>query len=172
MYGEKMSDSMFKKFINILDYIGRLDTIISAISMSAVVVITIWGVFTRYVVNSPSAWTEELSFCLFVWLTFFGISILARRNEIVAIEFLLNMFPRKLRLLFQKFIIPVFTIAALGAIIYLGFNLVVFSYSRLTPILRIPFSYIYLGMPLGATFTLYHVIRCIFSGPKYYEKVD
>ncbi len=167
-----MKKHFWKRIINTLDYLGRLDTIISAISLIAIVLISIWGVFTRYILNSPSAWTEELSLGLFVWLTFFGLSILARRSEIVNIEFLLTIMPENIRFIFRKIILPLLTITALLVIIVLGFKLAEFSYTRFTSILRIPFFYIYLGIPLGSTFTLYHVVRCIFSGPKFYEKID
>ncbi len=165
-----MNNNVFKRIITILDYIGRLDTIIASICMFAIVAVSIWGVFTRYIINSPSSWTEELSLGLFVWLTFFGISILARRGEIVSIEFLLHLLPKSIAFLFRKIIIPLITITALVILIYLGFKLAMFSYDRLTSILRIPFTYIYMGIPLGSLFTLYHVIRCTFSGPKFYEQ--
>ncbi len=167
-----MNKQIWKKTIKTLDYIGRLDTVISGIAMFLVVAISIWGVFTRYILNSPSAWTEELSLGLFVWLTFFGLSILARRNEIVSIEFLLNTLPPTIKSIFKKILIPALTSIALMVIIYLGLKLSVFSSDRLTSILRIPYRYIYLGIPLGSIFTLYHVIRCSFSGPKFYEKID
>lgn len=165
-----MHTKPLKRLFEILDYIARLDTIISSISMFAIVVVSIWGVFARYILNSPSSWTEELSLGLFVWLTFFGISVLARRGEIVSIEFLLSLLPESVRYIFQKIIIPLITIIALGLLIYLGFKLTMFSQTRLTSILRIPYTYIYLGIPLGSLFTLYNVIRCNFIGPKFYEE--
>ncbi len=77
----------------VLDAIGRLDVWVSSITMFSIVCISIWGVVTRYFLGNPAGWVGELSLALFVWLTFFGTSILARRGEIVNIEFLLGKFP-------------------------------------------------------------------------------
>ena len=156
----------------ILDRIGRIDVVVSSITMFGIACISIWGVFTRYVLGNPAGWAGELSLILFVWLTFFGMSVLARRGEIVNIEFLLRMFPDKLSFFFKKIFTTVLFASCLAVIIYLGFKLSIFSHSRLTASLRIPYSYVYLGIPVGSLFTLYHVLRHAFIGPQYYEDLD
>lgn len=134
--------------IAVLNRIGRLDVVVSAISMFAIVCISIYGVVTRYFIGAPAAWVEELSLTLFVWLTFFGVSILARRGEIVNIEFLLQFFPDIVSLFVKRIFITVLLAGCLVVIIYVGFQLVLVSGDRYTSILRIPFTYVYLGISL------------------------
>lgn len=161
-----------EKILFVLDRIGRLDVLVSTTTMFGIVCISTWGVFTRYLLGRPVGWVGELSLILFIWLTFFGMSILARRGEIVNIEFLLNHFPDKLSFFIKKIFSTLLFVCCLAVIIYLGFKLTFFSHDRLTASLRIPYSYVYLGIPLGSLFTLYHVLRHAFIGPQYHEEME
>jgi TRAP-type C4-dicarboxylate transport system permease small subunit len=163
---------IFRKTLSVLDRIGRLDVLVSSLTMFGIVCISVWGVITRYILGRPAGWTGELSLIFFVWLTFFGVSVLARRGEIVNIEFLLNHLPKKLSFFIKKILSVGLFISCLGVIIYLGFQLTLFSHDRYTALLRIPYSYVYLGIPLGSLFILYHVLRHAFIGPQYLEELD
>lgn len=161
-----------KKILNLLDAIGRLDVWVSSLTMFSIVVISIWGVITRYLLDNPAGWVGELSLALFVWLTFFGTSILARRGEIVNIEFLLGRLPAGLSFFIKKILSTALLVGCLIVLIWLGFKLTLFSFDRYTAILRIPYSYIYMGIPLGSLFTLYHAVRYLFVGPQYHEDME
>lgn len=167
-----MSKSFLSKIASLTDRMGRLDVAVSSLLMLGIAVVSIWGVITRYFIGDPSGWVEELSLAMFVWLAFFGLSVLARRGEIVNIEFLLHFFPRWLSFSIRKVFSPLVLAGCLSVIIYLGLQLALFSHDRYTSILRIPFSYVYLGIPLGSLFTLYHVLRHAVIGPQYLEEVD
>ena len=164
-----MKKTPWRRAVDVLDRIGRFDVVVASVAMFSIAAITVWGVFTRYVLVRPAAWIEELSLGLFVWLTFFGTSMLARRGEIISIEFLLHLLPKGLSFFMKKILTTVLVAASIGIIIIYGFRLVAFSTTRYTAILRIPFSVVYAGMPAGAIFTLYHVLRCAVSGPALYE---
>ena len=41
-------------------------------SFIAMVLLTCWQVFTRYVLSNPSSWSEELVGYLFAWMSLFG----------------------------------------------------------------------------------------------------
>ncbi len=160
------------KFFAVTDRIGRIDIAISSLLMFGIVCISVWGVIARYFLGNPSGWVEELSLAMFVWLSFFGLSLLARRGEVVNIEFLLSLVPRGVAFLLRRILSPTLFAACLVVIIYLGFQLVLFSHDSYTSILRIPYSYVYLGIPLGSLFTLYHVLRHAVIGPQFFEELD
>lgn len=154
------------------DRIGRLDSVISSLIMFAIVAISVWGVIARYFLGNPSGWVEELTLALFVWLAFFGLSPLARRGEIITIVFALNLFPESVAFVFRKIVLPALFAVSLLVIIVLGLRLVIFSRDSYTAILRIPYSVVYLGIPFGALFTLYHVLRHAAIGPRFFEQLD
>ena len=44
-------------------------------SFLVMVALTCWQVFTRYVLGSPSSWSEELVSYMFAWMSLLGASI-------------------------------------------------------------------------------------------------
>ena len=46
--------------------------ILAGASFLAMVILTCWQVFTRYVLKNPSAWSEELVSYLFAWASLLG----------------------------------------------------------------------------------------------------
>ena len=61
-----------KKLRNLLNTILRG---LAGISFLAMVVLTCWQVFTRYILKSPSTWSEELVSYLFAWASLMGAAI-------------------------------------------------------------------------------------------------
>lgn len=78
---------MTKKIISIFN---RLEDIALVLMFLAMVLIIFVQVIMRYVFNDSLSWSEELGKFLFVWLSWFGISIGARRNEHIRITMFLN----------------------------------------------------------------------------------
>ncbi len=58
--------------------------------------VTLLGVFFRYVMLHPFQWTEELARYLFIWLAFGGINIALKRDEHIKIPFLSQHVPMKM----------------------------------------------------------------------------
>ncbi len=57
----------------------------------------LWQIFSRYALNAPSTWTEELSRLLYVYMACLGIHMAQRENFHVRIDSLYNAFPARLR---------------------------------------------------------------------------
>ncbi len=167
-----MNKNLWNNTIEILGMVGRLDVLVSSLTIFGIFCIAIWGVTARYILGQPAGWVGELSLIMFIWLTFFGMSILARRGELVNIEFLLKFFPDKTSFFVKRIFSTVLLVICLTVIIYLGFKLTFFSHNRYTASLRIPYSYVYLGIPLGSLFTLFHALCYAFRGPQYLEEVE
>lgn len=50
--------------------------ILAGASLIAMVALTCWQVFTRYILQNPSPWSEELVAYLFAWASLLGASII------------------------------------------------------------------------------------------------
>ena len=50
-------------------------------SFLVMVALTCWQVFTRYVLGSPSSWSEELVSYMFAWMSLLGASISRARES-------------------------------------------------------------------------------------------
>ena len=53
----------------------KLLNVLAGVSFIAMVVLTCWQVFTRYVLQNPSSWSEELVSYLFAWASLLGASL-------------------------------------------------------------------------------------------------
>ena len=63
--------------------------------MAVIVVITIAAVWWRYVLNSPIAWTEQVSNMLFVWTVFLGSAVLCREKLHIGVDMFVGMLPTR-----------------------------------------------------------------------------
>ncbi|WP_199621490.1 TRAP transporter small permease [Paenibacillus alkalitolerans] len=139
----------------------KADDRIASLMAVLIVSITVWGVFTRFVLNQPLKWMEEGALSLFVWLTFIGASSVMKNDGHVSIDLLLEKAPERFRkvLLLIKYVVML--AAVILIFVVLGFQLSVNAGDKILPILKIPYSYIDFAVPLGGLLALIHLIRLI-----------
>ena len=63
---------------------------ILVVLMSALVIDVLWQVFSRYVLNDPSSFTEELARFLLIWVGLLGASYAAGKRMHLAVDILPN----------------------------------------------------------------------------------
>lgn len=61
---------------------------ILAVMLAIIVVLTALQVFTRYVLDDPLRWTQEISRLLLVWAVFLGAAAATERNAHIKVDFL------------------------------------------------------------------------------------
>jgi TRAP-type C4-dicarboxylate transport system permease small subunit len=59
----------------------RLLEWIVIVVVAALVLDVLWGVFSRFVLRSPSRWTEEVATILLIWVSLLGAAVAFGRNE-------------------------------------------------------------------------------------------
>lgn len=141
---------MKKKSI-LLKILGNAEAAAAGVVLVALVLATFLGVFARYIFNKPFNWLEEMQMAAMVWISFLMAGVCFRRGGHVAIEILVDSLPEKAQRVVEILI---------AAVVY--FVLIYFFRSsikyiqlfiktgRKTPILMIPYSYIYGIGPVSA----------------------
>ena len=86
----------FGALVILCDFLDRLITRIVGTTLGLVVLVMLLAVWTRYVMNDPVSWTEQLSRILFVWMTFLGAAVLYRRAQHIAIDYFTTLMPDRL----------------------------------------------------------------------------
>ena len=66
--------------------------------MASIVLAVLWQVFSRYVLQDPSSYTEEIARFLLIWIGLLGAAFASGQNEHLAI----NILPDKLKPLQRK----------------------------------------------------------------------
>jgi TRAP-type C4-dicarboxylate transport system permease small subunit len=128
--------------------------------MSILVIDVLWQVFSRFILKSPSSFTDELAGFLLIWVGLLGAAYVAGRNEHLAIDLLIQKSPpkRKKKLLF---IIQVLIAAFAISVLVIGGVWLVYSRFLLqvkSAALSIPLGYVYLVLPLSGLLILYYSV--------------
>ena len=154
----KTADVLFNKVCRIMEII--------LVSIFGLLVIDVLGqVFSRYILNTSFAFTEELARFSLIWLSVLGAAYLNGKREHLSMDFLYQKFSGKTRkkiLFFIEFSVFMF---ALIVMVIGGFNLVytTLHLGQLSGTLRIPLGYIYAILPLSGLlimlFSVYHTIK-------------
>jgi TRAP-type C4-dicarboxylate transport system permease small subunit len=155
---KKMKKMKFQKSLN------RVLEVILVLLMSVLVVDVLWQVFSRYLLSSPSSFTDELAGFLLIWVGLLGAAYVAGRQEHLAIDILIQRSSparqRNLRFIIHTLIL----LFALGVMVLGGANLV---YSRFvlgvkSAALQLPLGYVYSILPIsGAVIVYYEILHMI-----------
>ncbi|GIN14111.1 hypothetical protein J26TS2_39780 [Shouchella clausii] len=149
---------MRKKATN---WLASVDDWIGAIALSLIVILIGANVFFRFVLSQPITWSEEISLALFVWLTFIGISAVMKRNEHVGIDYFVRKLPKVAFVWVQRFRLVVLLAVTCVVFVYWGTKLAIDTHWKVTPVLGVPFRFIYMALPVGGILALYHLVSVL-----------
>ena len=128
--------------------------------MSVLVIDVLWQVTSRYILTSPSSFTDELAGFLLIWVGLLGAAYVAGRNEHLAIDIVLQRSneKRKKRLLILINLVIFlfsFTVMFIGGswLVYTRFILDVKSAA-----LQLPLGFVYIVLPLSGLLIMYYSI--------------
>jgi len=153
------------KVKNVIDTILRwfLVFIISLMTLNV-----LWQVFSRFVLQNPSSFTEELARYTLVWLGILGAGYVAGQKMHLAIDLLSHKLSGKLKIYLEIFIqISIlffsFTVMLIG-----GYRLVsiTLSLNQISAALQIPLGYVYLVVPLSGILIIFYCVYFIHDSIK------
>jgi TRAP-type C4-dicarboxylate transport system permease small subunit len=126
------------------------------------VVILSWQVISRYVLNDPSTFTEELLRLGLVWLSLLGAAYSAGRGSHMAIDLLRDLSRGRFRK-FLKLLVPVsFIIFSIYVLILGGLHSIQIASKQLTAVLQMPMSSFYAALPVcGVLLIMYAILNLI-----------
>lgn len=138
---------------------------ILALLMALLVLDVIWQVVTRFLLNNPSSFTDELARYLLIWLGLLGAALVSGHKMHLAIDLLSD----RIRPQFQKylaiFIDLVVLITALSIMVFGGSKLVytIWSLGQTSTALQVPLSVVYTIIPFSGLLITYFAIEDILS---------
>ncbi len=147
----------------IMTFRQKIDKIIEFVLisiMSLLVLDVLWQVFSRYVLASPSSFTDELAGFLLIWVGLLGAAYVAGKNEHLAIDLLLQKTKGAKKRRLQIFINTIVGVFALFVMVFGGAWLV---YTRFylgvsSAALALPLGYVYLIVPISGILIIYYTI--------------
>lgn len=128
--------------------------------MSVMVINVLWQVASRYILGSPSLFTDELASFLLIWVGLFGAAYAAGQKAHLAIDILPNKLTGQKKHMLNVIISVLSILFALTVMVIGGLRLVYLTLSleQLSATLRVPLGYVYLAIPLSGLLIIYYTI--------------
>ncbi len=128
--------------------------------MSILVIDVLWQVISRYVLSSPSSFTDELAGFLLIWVGLFGAAYVAGKKEHLAIDLLLQKSGPARRKFLEIFIAICVCVFSLPVLVVGGTWLVYtrFALEVKSAALEIPLGYVYIVLPISGILTIFFTI--------------
>ncbi len=137
-----------------------------AFLMALLVLDVMWQVITRFILNSPSSFTDELARFLLIWLGLLGAALVSGHKMHLAIDLISGKFTapdshNRLAIFIESVVI----ITTLAIMVYGGSILVytIWTLGQTSTALQIPLSVVYSIIPLSGVLITYFAAEDIIS---------
>lgn len=135
------------------------------IIMAVMVLNVLWQVASRFILGSPSSFTDELARYLMIWVGILGAAYVSGRNMHVAIDVLPTRLspPMQKRLIFVVRILII--LFCLLAMVIGGSRLVYITYvlGQNSPALQVPLAVVYAVIPISGLLIIYYKLSDILK---------
>lgn len=138
-----------------LKIISNIEVALASVMLIILVVLTFTGVIMRYCFGNPFTWLEEIQLACMVWIVFAAAGSAFRYGGHVSIEIVADMLPGSVRKTVEVLISAVVVIV----VVYFGMKSITYIQlflrtGRGTPILKIPYAWIYGIVPVSCVLML------------------
>ena len=136
--------------------------VLAGVSFIAMVALACWQVFTRYILQNPSSWSEELVSYLFAWMALLGASIVVGERGHMNIPILVDRMGPMARKVLNIFSEVVGCIFAAVILVYGGVQITTLAMGQMTSSLGVPIGVFYVVLPLcGVINIIYTILNII-----------
>lgn len=148
------------RFRNVLN---KLLNILAGTSFLAMVALTCWQVFTRYILKNPSSWSEELVSYLFAWASLFGASLVSGERGHMNIPVIVEKMGPKAQKALAVFAELVALLFSVIILILGGREIVSLAMGQMTSSLGVPVGIFYITLPVCGVLNVCYTILNICS---------
>ncbi len=136
---------------------------IAAVLLSIMTLLVLYQVFTRYVLNNPAAFTEELVRYSLIWTGFIGAAYAFSTREHMALTLVINKLDDKKKRALQTAIDLLILLFALFVMTIGGVKLALSAQKVYSALLGIPRSLVYSMAPISGVFIIVAQIINIYE---------
>lgn len=152
------------------EILNKILNVLAGVSFIAMVVLTCWQVFTRYVLQNPSSWSEELVSYLFAWASLLGASLVTGERGHMNIPIVVERMGKgaqKALGIFGELVAFAFSAIIL---VYGGIQITNLAMGQMTSALGVPVGIFYVVLPLcGVLNMIYTVLNIVDISKGKYE---
>lgn len=142
-------------------YINRIIFIVGALLLTVMVATVTWQVISRYVLSSPSIFTDELARFLLMWIGMLGTTYAFGSKAHLSMDYL-HTFLKIGTVKIIKIILPILSIIFMGFVMVWGGTLLTLNtMKQLSPVLYIPMGVVYSILPITGVINIFYFITYI-----------
>ncbi len=131
--------------------------------MAVMLLSVCWQVFSRYILSSPSSFTDELARYLLIWIGLLGGAYAAGQSMHLSIDLLPSKLVGKAKQRLQLVIHALVIVFVLATLVFGGLRLVYITYSlgQTSAAMQIPLAWVYIILPISGILIIAYKIRDI-----------
>jgi len=163
---------MFKKrLMKMKKFLDSTINMAVIILMFSLVIVVFSQVFSRYALNHPLIWSEELARYLFIWIVFLSSVVVFRENRHMGVDFFVGMLsPNKQRVV--KKITNVIIFSFMILILYVSPQIIKITFRQTSPTLDLPMGVIYLAFPVSLGLMVIEMLFRFLMFLEIYKQVE
>lgn len=149
--------------LKVRNALSRVLNVLAGASFLAMVALTCWQVFTRYILQNPSSWSEELVSYLFAWMTLLGASLVVGERGHMNIPILADRAKPGMRKALAVFGEVVACVFAAVILVYGGIQITTLAMGQMTSSLGVPVGVFYVVLPVSGILNIIYTVLNIIS---------
>ena len=131
-------------------------------SLVAMVLVVSWQVFGRFVLQDSPRWAPEVALVLIGWLGFLGIAIGLREGSHIAVGYVVDRFPERLRNWVER-LTALLMVAFGGYLIVQGWDFTRLMSGNTMPGTGLSRAWQYAAMPVSGILVLIYAVLLLFG---------
>ena len=135
-----------------------IELAVGCVSMAVIAILVFATVICRYFLHTGILWADEVVVNLFVVMVMAGGALCFRYRKHTEMTLFIDRLPASGRVVLRS-LLQIVTLVFLLILFYSGIRLTMSGAGMLTSVLRIPFQYIYVMIPIGTLLMLYEFIK-------------
>ena len=112
----------------------------------ALLLVSVWQVFTRYILQNPASWTDEIARYTFIWCNMLGAAACVRDRSHATVSIVHDLIPKTARKWYNMVMIHFAEILFGILMIYVGYRTTVMQIGKVAAISRLPMSLVYVSV--------------------------
>lgn len=133
----------------------------TVVLFALLVVVVVWQVFARQVLDSPAVWTDEAVRMAFVWLGLFAAAMVFGERGHIAMEFVVRKFVEPVQKGVALAVHSVVLLFALVVMIWGGLRASLNAWELGLSVLPFSFGQMYLALPITGAIIAFYSVHCL-----------
>lgn len=147
-------------FVRWLDGVNQIAALVCHVLLCVICAVTVAQVFLRFVLNSPTSWSEEVALLSLIWFGLLAVAVGVRRHEHVAITFLRDLLPAPLALMLD-YLAQISMAIFMFVVMFYSRDLIALAGVQVLPASGMPKSLLYLPASIGGALGLLNALANI-----------